>query len=108
MTHVLIKYRGLKLLVHIAHDTNRLLPHLPAIKAHADRYKELLDRFGRVQIYDNSEEEAAAMDAWREGLDHVWHQIGYHIVGFPFDKKDARMYALNRGLAYEELELLDD
>ena len=97
MRYVLVKYQRLKLLVEDHEDISSLLPLLADIV-------DLESRVGAFfrDILNADHATGAALD--QEAVE-LMEQIGYAIGGVPFTRYDAELYALDRKLDYDVLEL---
>lgn len=97
MKYTLIKYNNLKLLVNELEDAQPLIARLPEVEALAVDVKEFYSNLLNV-----SESETKAIEDKRKLL---IEKIGYQIIGVPFTNHDAELYALDKKLEYEILEI---
>lgn len=97
MKYTLIKYKDLKLLVNELDDAQPLISYLPEIEALASSVKAFYER-----LLDATDAEAQALETQKKAL---LDKIGYPIIGVPFSNHDAELYALDKRLDYDVLEL---
>lgn len=97
MKYTLIKYNNLKLLVNELEDPSPLISRLPEIEALAVDVKEFYSNLLNV-----SESETKAIEDKRKLL---IEKIGYQIIGVPFTNHDAELYAIDKKLEYDILEI---
>lgn len=100
MEMVLIKYRDLNLLVDPDSDMQDLLANVDEIQEFQRVRNRNLE--GMLNI---SQEEWQEEKALQESLQALKEKMG--IIGYPFDNHEAELFALNRKIDYEELELQD-
>lgn len=97
MKYTLVKYKNIKLLVNEGLQMQPLIDHLIEIELLADKvsifYKNVLTA---------TKEQGAELEKEKQSL---ISSIGYKIIGVPFTNQDAELYALDRKLNYEILEL---
>jgi hypothetical protein len=97
MKYTLVKYKKIKLLVNEGLQMQPLIDHLFDIEVLNEKvtsfYKNVLNEGG---------ESAAAIASEQQAL---ISKIGYKIIGVPFTNHDAELYALDKKLDYEILEL---
>lgn len=98
--NALIKYKDVKLLITKTEgDASLLTSNIEAIEELDKRVKA----FYLSQMSPDADSEVRAIEAEREKLSHVRDELG--LIGVPFDNHDAELYALDRRLDYEILEL---
>lgn len=97
MKYTLIKYNDLKLLINELQDARPLISMLPEIE---DFAKEVSGFYG--DLLNATDADAQAMEAKKKAL---LKKIGYSIIGVPFSNHDAELYALDKQLDYDVLEL---
>lgn len=97
MKYVLIKYKNIKLLINEGCDSRTLLNHLTEIEA----LNAQLTSF-YANLMNATTENGKKIEAEKRSL---ISKIGYKIIGVPFSNHDAELYALDKKLTYEVLEL---
>lgn len=97
MKYVLIKYKNMKLLVHEGVDIQPLIQHLSDIEALALDVESFY-----LNLLSATKDDGAALT---ERARKLTSKIGYKIIGVPFTSHDAELYALDKKLDYEVLEL---
>lgn len=98
MKYVLIKYKKIKLLVNEGLHMQPLIDHLSEIELLnndvTDFYKNLLYATDESSAKTTKQQQA------------LISRIGYKIIGVPFSNDDAELYALDKKLDYQILELI--
>lgn len=97
MKYVLIKFKNLKLLVHEGIQIDSLISELKEIELLTEKVNNFY-----ANLITATKEQGAALDKERQALTS---KIGYKIIGVPFTNQDAELYALDKKLDYEVLEL---
>ena len=97
MKYVLIKYKGLKLLINEGLHMQPLIDNLVKIELLAERVSDFY-----ANLMSASKSDGEALEKERQTLTS---KIGYKIIGVPFTNQDAELYALDKQLSYEVLEL---
>lgn len=97
MKYVLIKYKNIKLLVNEGCDMQPLIEHLQDIEILSEKVNIFLSDFMNA-----TPEQSAALEKEKQ---HLTSKIGYKIIGLPFTNNEAELYALDKKLDYEELQL---
>jgi hypothetical protein len=97
MKYVLVKYKGMNLLIHGELQMQPLIDHLADIEVLegkvTDFYKNIMDKSSGAAA-ELADEQRALIS-----------KIGYKIIGVPFTNHDAELYALNKKIDYDILEL---
>ena len=97
MKYVLIKYKHIKLLINEGLEMQPLINHLSEIEA---LEKKVSVFYKNVMTAKKGEGESLQKEA-----DAIISKIGYRITGVPFTLHEAELYALDKKLDYEILEL---
>lgn len=97
MKYVLIKHKDVKLLVNEGLHMQPLLCHLHEIEILAEKVNEL-----HRNLLNATKEKAQQLEHEARELTS---KIGYKIIGVPFTNHDAELYAINKQLDFETLEL---
>lgn len=97
MKYVLIKYKGLKLLINDGLHTQPLIDNLLAIESLAEKVNDFY-----ANLMTATKQQGEALEKEKQALTS---KIGYKIIGVPFTNHDAELYALDKKLDYEVLEL---
>ena len=97
MKYVLVKYKTLKLLINEGLPMQPLIDHLNDI---VELEKKVKDFY--ANLLNETRESGLALKKEQQALIST---IGYTIIGMPFDNKDPELYALDKRLEYEVLEL---
>ena len=97
MRYTLIKHNDLKLLINEGCDIAPLLQHLEEIISLNSEYKSFYQNILNAQASEGK--------ALEEKARNLVSKIGYKIIGTPFSMHDALLYALDKKLAFDELEL---
>lgn len=97
MKYVLIKHKDLKLLVNEGLHMQPFLEHLSEIVTLAEK----VNHFHRNLLNATAEEGRQLENKARS----LTSKIGYKIIGIPFTNHDAELYALDKKLDFETLEL---
>lgn len=94
---MLVKYKNLKLLAHAGVDIQPLIQHLSEIEALALEVENFY-----INLMHSSRDDAYAI---KDKAQALISKIGYEIIGVPFTTHDAELYALDKKLDYDVLEL---
>lgn len=97
MKYTLIKYKNLKMLVNELEDAQPLIARLPEIEALAEDVKGFYSN-----LLTASDSDVEALESKQKAL---IEKIGYQIIGVPFTNHDAELYALDKKLEYDILEI---
>ena len=97
MKYTLIQYNKLKLLVNELEAPSPLISRLPEIEALAEDVKGFYSN-----LLTASDSDVEALESKQKAL---IEKIGYQIIGVPFTHHDAELYALDKKLAYDILEI---
>lgn len=97
MKYVLIKYKNVKILVSEGVPMQPLLDHLSDIESLQDAVEELYKDMLNV-----TQQEIAKLETMRTDLTS---KIGYKIIGHPFTNQEAELYAYDKQLDFETIEL---
>ena len=97
--YILIKYNDVKILIESECDIENLCRFLPDIQDLNQRTKKF---FGSLDARTDEE-----VDFLKEKPKQIINNLGFNIIGTPFDLHDAELYALDRKLDYTTLELRD-
>lgn len=85
------------MLVNELEDAQPLISRLPAIEALAEDVKEFYSN-----LLTGSDSDVEALESKQKAL---IEKIGYQIIGVPFTNHDAELYALDKKLEYDILEI---
>ncbi|MGR2849164.1 hypothetical protein [Vibrio vulnificus] len=97
MKYVLVKYKNIKLLINEGCSSQPLIDHLSEIDDLNDKVSHFY-----ANLMNATTEDGKKIEAEKQSL---MSKIGYNIVGVPFSNQDAELFALDRKLTYEILEL---
>lgn len=97
MKSSLIKYKNIKLLIDSGLPMAPLLENIEEIAALSNAVAEHYE-----DILSASASRTREIQQWRQKL---ISKVGYKIVGAAFTDQEAELYALDRGIEYEILEL---
>ncbi len=97
MKYVLVKYKKIKLLINDGLHMQPLIEHLTEI----EQLNDAVNDFYKNLLTATSDQGAELETRKRE----LTSKIGYKIIGVPFTGHDAELYALDKNISYDELEL---
>jgi len=97
MKYALIKYKNLKLLINEGLQMQPLIEHLHDIEILADKVNAFY-----ANLLNNKSDQAKKLEQEKSSL---LSKIGYTIIGVPFTNHDAELYALDKQLEFDVLEL---
>jgi hypothetical protein len=97
MKYVLVKYKGIKLLINEGLHMQPLLDSLQEIEVLAEKVNNFYQN-----IINKKKEDGKKLEDEKSVL---ISKIGYKIIGVPFSNHDAELFALDKSLDYEILEL---
>lgn len=99
MKYNLLKHKNMKLLISDECSREILLTYLPEIEALGEKVSHFY-----ANLMHATNDDAASIEAEKKLL---LSKIGYNIIGLPFSNHDAELYALDKKLAYKELQLIE-
>ncbi|MPX91415.1 hypothetical protein [Salinivibrio sp. VYel1] len=97
MQYTLLTHNELNLLFDAGADSGVVIAHIEEIQTLADEMNAFYEN-----LLTASNEQATELEAKRQGL---LKKIGFNIIGVPFTNHDAELYAVDRGLHVERLDL---
>lgn len=97
MKYVLIKHKNLKLLVNEGLPIQPLVENLAEIEQLAKEVSEFYKN-----LLNATDSEAKELQS---RVNSLISKIDYKVIGVPFTNQDAELYALNKQLQFDELEL---
>ena len=96
---ILIKYRDIKLLVNADSDMQLFIDNKDKIVA----LNEAMKAFTR-DLLNQSTEDVNRIDKLKEELSEFVQMTD--VIGFPFNMQDAELYALDKQIEYQVLEIV--